>query len=62
MGKIEASPPFPESLCHGCVGSRYIRSARSVFILCEILPDKYPRQPVLKCPGYSPKPSATRGQ
>jgi len=48
--------PFPESLCHSCAAPpRYVRSARSTFILCPLLPDKYPRQPVRACPLYRPK-------
>ena len=48
--------PFPESLCHSCAAPpRYVRSARSVFILCPLLPDKYPRQPVRACPLYRPR-------
>jgi len=55
------SLPFPESLCHRCAAPpRYIQGASSVFILCPVLPDelggKYPRQPVLSCPLFSPRP------
>jgi hypothetical protein len=43
--------PFPESLCHTCAAPpRYIRTPTSLFILCPLLPEKYPRQPVLQCP------------
>jgi len=42
--------PFPESLCHRCAAPpRYVRSGRSTFILCPLLPNKYPPQPVLRC-------------
>jgi hypothetical protein len=47
---VDDAPPFPDSLCHRCAAPpRYVRSARSVFILCPLLPEKYPRQPVLQC-------------
>jgi hypothetical protein len=47
--------PFPESLCHRCAAPpRYIRSATSVFVLCPLLPEKYPRQPVLTCALFRP--------
>jgi [ribosomal protein S5]-alanine N-acetyltransferase len=43
--------PFPESLCHRCAAPpKYVRTATSTFIRCPVLPDKYPRQPVLACP------------
>ena len=49
--------PFPESLCHRCAAPpRYVRTGQSVFILCPVLPDKYPRQPVLRCPAFRPAP------
>jgi hypothetical protein len=38
--------PFPESLCWRCAHHREIGGARSVFVMCEALPVKYPRQPV----------------
>ena len=46
--------PFPESLCHRCAEHRYVRTQTSVFILCEALPQKYPRQPVLQCGLFKP--------
>lgn len=48
--------PFPESLCHRCAAPpRYIRSATSVFILCPLLPQKYPPQPVRVCALFKPR-------
>jgi hypothetical protein len=48
--------PFPESLCHRCAAPpRYVRTPSSVFILCPLLPHKYPRQPVLSCPLFRPR-------
>ena len=49
--------PFPESLCHQCAAPpRYITSARgSVFIMCPVLPNKYPPQPVRSCPLFVPR-------
>jgi len=42
--------PFPESLCHRCAAPpKYVRSERSTFILCPLLPNKYPPQPVRQC-------------
>lgn len=47
--------PFAESLCHRCAAPpRYVRTARSTFVLCPLVPEKYPRQPVLACPFYRP--------
>jgi len=49
--------PFPESLCHRCAAPpRYVRTGSSVFILCPLLPQKYPPQPVLKCPLFRERP------
>ena len=49
--------PFPDSLCHRCAAPpRYVRSATSVFILCPLLPGKYPPQPVRQCPLFRPRP------
>jgi hypothetical protein len=50
--------PFPDSLCHLCAAPpRYITSGKgSVFILCPLLPGKYPPQPVRSCPLFVPRP------
>jgi hypothetical protein len=54
--------PFPESLCHRCAAPpRYIRTATSVFILCPLVPEKYPRQPVRICPYFKPKAAEPGG-
>jgi hypothetical protein len=48
--------PFPESLCHRCAAPpRYVRTGNSTFILCPLLPEKYPRQPVRSCPLFRPR-------
>src|SRR3982750_1768110 len=46
--------PFADSLCWGCANRREVRGARSVFLMCEGLPVKYPRQPVVTCPAFLP--------
>jgi hypothetical protein len=52
------APSMPPGLCQDCIHARRIESDRgSVFILCQLaLTDprfkKYPRLPVLSCPGY----------
>jgi hypothetical protein len=49
--------PYPESLCHRCAAPpRYILARTSVFIMCPLLPAKYPRQPVRECALYRPLP------
>ena len=49
--------PFPESLCHRCAAPpKDVKTATRVFILCPLLPQKYPPQPVLKCPLFREKP------
>lgn len=56
MSETPAPLPFPDSLCHRCAAPpRYIRAARSVFILCPLVPERYPRQPVRECPYFRPK-------
>jgi hypothetical protein len=51
----QKEPPFPESLCHRCAAPpRYVRTQSSLFILCPLLADKYPPQPVLSCPLFRP--------
>jgi len=48
--------PFPESLCHRCAAPpRYVRTNTSIFILCPIVPERYPRQPVRECPWFRPR-------
>lgn len=47
------------SLCESCANVRRIRTARSVFLLCELsnvsdIYPKYPRQPVERCDGHRP--------
>src|SRR5262249_36562848 len=55
--------PFPESLCHRCAAPpRYVRTARSVFIFCPLLPERYPRQPVIQCTLFRPLEDAKRGK
>jgi RimJ/RimL family protein N-acetyltransferase len=47
--------PFAESLCHRCAAPpKYVRTERSTFLRCPLLPEKYPRQPVLACPLFRP--------
>jgi hypothetical protein len=48
--------PFPDSLCHLCAAPpRYVRTQTSTFILCPLVPEKYPRQPVVRCAWFRPK-------
>ncbi len=48
--------PFPESLCHRCAAPpRYVKTASTIFILCPLLPNKYPPQPVRSCPLFREK-------
>ncbi len=49
--------PFANSLCHRCAAPpKYVRTASSTFILCPLLPNKYPPQPVLRCDLFVPRP------
>jgi len=58
-------PSPPAGLCNLCAYQRVVRTTRgSVFSMCErgvqtgekaVYP-KYPRLPVLECPGYEPAP------
>lgn len=58
-----------ESLCESCARVREVLTPRgSRFLLCGLAATdpaypKYPRQPVVRCPGYRPGdgPSAERG-
>jgi hypothetical protein len=66
---VSDSPKKVEAgLCSGCHHARTILSdRRSVFVMCQLSAvdpkfPKYPRLPVLSCPGYSPNvepPSGT---
>jgi hypothetical protein len=50
--------PFPEALCHRCRHVRLVHSGKgSIFLMCRqpSLP-KYPRQPVVACVGFTPRP------
>ena len=54
--KVPAELPFPDSLCHRCAAPpRYVETERSTFILCPLLPRKYPPQPVLRCALFKPR-------
>ena len=47
---MNAPRPYPQSLCHRCAAPpKYIRGKASTFILCPLLPNKYPPQPVMTC-------------
>jgi hypothetical protein len=53
---------MPASLCDTCLHQKLVPNTRgSVFSLClrsredERYP-RYPRMPVLRCPGYQPRP------
>jgi hypothetical protein len=57
-----ANLPFPQSLCHRCAApARYVPTATSVFILCPLLPNKYPPQPVRACSLFVPKAGSSDG-
>jgi hypothetical protein len=45
--------PYAESLCWRCAHHRAVKTARSAFVMCNVLPVKYPRQPVSSCPAFS---------
>jgi len=57
---------IPAGLCEDCKNAKKIESARgSVFWLCTLHDRdprfaKYPRVPVVACPGYDPKPEPPR--
>jgi hypothetical protein len=55
MSSLPEPLPFPTSLCHRCAAPpRYVQTKTSTFILCPLLPGKYPPQPVLRCPQFRP--------
>ena len=59
---LQANPRL--GLCAHCLHARLIESSKgSHFLLCQLSQSdptfpKYPRLPVLACPGYWQKPSA----
>ena len=51
--------PFPLSACHRCAGSAYTGGRLGqLYLRCELLPERYPRQPVLRCPALQAPPLA----
>jgi hypothetical protein len=48
-------------ICGGCAHAEVVRTARSAFILCGRWREepgrfpRYPRLPVLACPGFAPR-------
>jgi hypothetical protein len=55
MSTTESTRPFPESLCHRCAAPpKYVETKSSTFIMCPLLPNKYPPQPVRSCPSFIP--------
>jgi hypothetical protein len=55
----DAPLPFPDSICHRCAAPpRYVRTATSTFIMCPVLPNKYPRQPVQACEAFRARADA----
>ncbi|MBI4866633.1 MAG: hypothetical protein HY816_06750 [Candidatus Wallbacteria bacterium] len=62
MTRAPRTLPFPESICHACAAPpRYVATPTSVFILCPLMAEKYPRQPVLSCPKFRPAEPRPRG-
>jgi len=56
MNQPPSPLPFPTSLCHRCAAPpRYVQTPTSTFIRCPLLPEKYPRQPVVRCPLFRHK-------
>ncbi len=59
----QPTAPTPTSLCPGCLHVRRVQTRRSVFLLCQrsrydAAYARYPRQPVLACPGYEAAPTS----
>jgi hypothetical protein len=65
MTEPKAFDPKTAGLCASCIHARRIESARgSVFLLCAMSQKdpafpRYPRLPVLACPGYSSEPETS---
>ena len=59
LGRVsdaQKSLPYPESLCHRCAAPpKLVETKTSTFIMCPLLPEKYPRQPVVECPLFRPR-------
>ncbi|HEY4180969.1 MAG TPA: hypothetical protein VGM90_29200 [Kofleriaceae bacterium] len=58
MTESRQPKPYADSICHRCAHLRVIESGKgSTFLMCRepSLP-KYPRQPVVACPKYTPTP------
>ena len=53
LPSTDAPRPYAESLCWRCAHHRTIKTARSSFLMCNVLPSKYPRQPVSSCAAFS---------
>ncbi len=61
MSDSERPLPYPESLCHSCAAPpKYVESKTSTFILCPLLPNKYPPQPVRQCPLFIAREAPAR--
>ena len=46
---------YPESLCRACAACRYVKGRATVFVMCTVMPEKYPPQPVLRCVAFRPE-------
>jgi hypothetical protein len=56
---MSAPPPQNAGLCALCAHAREVRTPRSAYWLCGLSRDdprfeRYPRLPVLQCPGFAP--------
>ncbi len=62
MPKDPSTAPSPNGLCDSCTHQQLVRNTRgSVFSLCKRSRQnpaypRYPRVPVLSCPGHEPRP------
>ena len=55
--RIETAPDIADGTVAGTGNgdrNRSVRGARSVFLMCEALPVRYPPQPVTACPAFQP--------
>jgi len=55
------------SLCEMCKNKRDVVTARSRFLLCELVKSdpaypKYPPQPVVRCEGYQPRDNGAKAK